>query len=137
MKERQRQQQRAESQADNTPIDPRTILNTNKRAREPANANRNPNPSPTQQPEARRVRLRGQLLSTSEAQQLDITARDALRLQREKPATAEQTDTDLLRFETVTSKGDPENVGTLKRATIGAHYIRPVKRATKSLSAVV
>ena len=68
------------------------------------------------------------MLSTSEAHQLDITASDAERLQREIPVTAENL-TDLLRFETVTSKEDAEAVRTLERATIGAHYLRPVKRA--------
>ena len=105
------------------------ILNTNKRARKQANASRPPNPSPTKKPEARRVRLCKELLSTSDAQQLDITARDAVRLQHKLPATADETGPDLLKFETRRSKGDPEAVRTLKRATIGAHYLPPVKRA--------
>ena len=99
LKERQRQMQCAESQAAKPPIDLRTILNSNKRARQQANASRKPNPSPTQQLEARRVRLSRELLSTSEAQQLYITAGDAMRLQRAIPATAEETDPNSLRFE--------------------------------------
>ena len=106
LKERQREQQRAERQVAKTPKNFRTILNTNKRAREQANTNRTPNHSPAQQPEARRVRLVKELLSASEAQQLDITARDAVRLQREIPATAAKTDPNSLRYETVTSIGD-------------------------------
>ena len=86
------------------------------------------NPSPTHQPEDRRVRLSRELLSASESQQLDITAGDAVRLQRDVPATAEKTDPNLLKFKTLTNRGDPEAVRTLEKATIGAHYLRPFKR---------
>ena len=45
-----------------------------------------PAPSPTQQ-EASRQKVTKEWLTTTEMQQLDITARDAVRLQREVPAT--------------------------------------------------
>ena len=127
LKERQQQQQHAESHAAKTPVDLRTILSTNKKARKQANANRTPNPFRTQQPEARRVRLGRKLLSSSDAEQLDITARDAVRLQHEIPVIAEKNHHNLLRFE-VTSRGDREKERTLEKATIGAHYLRLVKR---------
>ena len=43
-------------------------------------------PSPTQ-PEARRQKVANEWLTTTEMQQIDITARDAVRLQREVPTT--------------------------------------------------
>ena len=52
-----------------------------------------------------------------------------MRLQREITVTTEKTDPNLLRFETVTSRGDLDTVRNLAKATIGAQYLRPVTSA--------
>ena len=55
-------------------------------------------------------------LTSAENQQLDITAKDAVRLQREVPATTEKADL-RQKFEVATSK-----------ATVGVIYTRPVEK---------
>ena len=114
MQERQREQQRAENKAASTVIDLRERINAGKRAREGAEqsgSTTTPTPvapaaSPTQ-PEASRQRVTRELLISAEIQQLDITARDAVRLQREVTATALQKDTLSQKFEVATGRGDP------------------------------
>ena len=46
-------------------------------------------------------------LTSAEKQQLDITAKDAVRLQREVPATTEEADPFRQKFEVATSKKTP------------------------------
>ena len=103
------------------------------RARELANsdvANTSPNPSPVQQPEAKRVRLSEALLSQTETRQYDLTARDAVRLQREVQSGNSNSGLNIQKFETATSKGEPENTKELEKASIRKHYFRPVKKPT-------
>ena len=118
--EQQKEQEKAERQTAKAPIDLRDVLNKKeqnkieqlaqkKRARDLANAdatNSSPNPSPIQQPEARRVRFSDELLSQTEARQYDITARDAARLQREVKSGNPDSDLDVQKFDTATSKGN-------------------------------
>ena len=82
------------------------------------------------------MRFSNELLSQTEARQLDIAARDAVRLQRE--AKSENPDPGLVvqKFETATSKGNPEDVENLEKATIGMHYLRPVKKPTLLLNRI-
>ena len=93
--ERQRQQQRADNKPASAPIDFRDKINAGKRTREAVEQSNStttttaPAVSPTQ-PEARRQRKTKELLTSAETQQLDITARDAVRLWREVPATTEE-----------------------------------------------
>ena len=61
-------------------------------------------------------------------QQLDITARYAMRLQRKVPATTVEGSPSRQKFESATSKGDQATQRTIKKATIGVLYTRPVKR---------
>ena len=51
-----------------------------------------------------------ELISQDEMQQLDVAARDALRLQRELFTVAQSTDPVSHKFETELSKGDPSTV---------------------------
>ena len=140
--EQQKEQEKAERRIAKAPIDLRDVLNKKeqnkieqlaqkKRARDLANANTtnpSPNLSPIQQPEARRVRLSDELLSQTEARQYDITARDAVRLQREVKSRNPDSGLDMQKFDTATSKGNPEDVKNLEKASIGMHYLRPVKK---------
>ena len=134
LQERQRQQQRVESKTTNAPIDLRNKLHAGKRAREQGEQSSSkedigtPAPSPTQ-PEARRQTVAKEWLTTTEMQQLDITARDAVRLQREVPATTAEGSPSRLRFESATGKGDQATQRTIEKATIGVLYTRPVKRS--------
>ena len=137
LQEQQKEQQKPEKQAANEPIDLRDVLNRKeqknkleraigpkKRIRELANsdaASLSPNPSPVQQPEARRVRFSGGLQSQTKTRQYDITARDAVRLQREVQSGNLDPGLDIQKFETVTSRGEPENVKTLDKASVGMH----------------
>ena len=148
--EQQKKQELAERQAAKAPIDLRDVLNRKeqskieqlvqkKRARDLANSdatNSSPNPSPVQQPEPRRVRFSNELLSQTEARQLDIAARDAVRLQREAKSENPDSGLDVQKFETATSKGNPEDVENLEKATIGVHYLRPVKKPTLLLDRI-
>ena len=148
--EQQKQQELAEKQAAKAPIDLRDVLNRKeqskieqlvqkKRARDLANSdvtNSSPNPSPVQQPEPRRVRFSKELLSQTEARQLDIAARDAVRLQREAKSENPDSELDVQKFETATSKGSPEDVENLEKATIGVHYLKPVKKPTLLLDRI-
>ena len=148
--EQQKMQELAERQAAKAPIDLRDVLNRKeqskieqliqkKRARDLANSdatNSSPNPSPVQQPEPRRVRFSNELLWQTEARQLDIAARDAVRLQREAKSENPHSGLDVQKFETATSKGDPEDVENLGKATIGMLYLRPVKKPTLLLDRI-
>ena len=78
LKERQKQQQRTENQAIRAPLDLRNKLEQlaqKKRATEQANRS-------AKQPVARKVMLSTELISRAETEQLDLTAKDAVRLQR-------------------------------------------------------
>ena len=66
-------------------------------------------------------------------QQLDITANDAVRLQRKVPATAQEADPLEQKFEETTSKGDPATQRTIEKATIWVLYIRPMKKPVFTL----
>ena len=148
--EQQKQQELAERQAAKAPIDLRDVLNRKeqskieqlvqkKRARDLANSDAtisSPNPSPVQQPEPSPVRFSKELLSQTEARQLDIAARDAVRLQREAKSENPDLGLDVQKFETATSKGSPEDVENLEKATIGVHYLRPVKKPTLVLDRI-
>ena len=148
--EQQKEQEKAERQTAKAPIDLRDVLNKKeqnkieqlaqkKRTRDLANVdatNSSPNPSPIQQPEARRVRFSDELLSQTEARQYDITARDAARLQREVKSGNPDSDLDVQKFDTATSKGNPEDVKNLEKASIGMHYLRPVKKPTLLLDRI-
>ena len=94
------------------------------------------NLSPVQQPEARRIRFSNELLSQTEARQYDIAARDAVRLQKEVKSGIPNSGLDEQKFETATNNGEPENVKNLEKASIRAHYLRPVKKLTMSLDRI-
>ena len=144
LQEQQKIQEKTERQAARAPIDLRDVLNQNeqnkieqlaqkKTARELVNTNApstSSNLSPVQQPEARRVRFSDELLSQTEARQFDIATRDAVRLQREAKSGDPNSGIDDQKFNTATSKGDPENMRSLEKASIGMHYLRPVKKPT-------
>ena len=83
--------------------------------------------SPTQ-PEARRQSVTRELLTSTETQQLDITARDAVRLRREVPATTEEADHLRQKYEIVTGKGDPATKRRIEKTTVVVLYTRPVKK---------
>ena len=57
-----------------------------------------------------------------------MTARDAVRLQREVPATTAEGSPSSQRFESATGKGDQATQRTIEKATIGVLYTRSVKR---------
>ena len=101
-----------------------------KRAREhdgQTSSNRGtPAPSPSQ-PEARRQRVTRELLTTAEMKQLDVTARDALRLQREIPNMPDEKEPPRQKFASANSKGDQTTQQTIEKANIGVVYNRPVK----------
>ena len=144
LQEQQKIQEKTETQAARAPIDLRDVLNQKeqnkieqlaqkKRGRELANTNTpgtSSSHSPVQQPEARRVRFPDELLSQTEARQLDIVTRDAVRLRIEVKSRDPSSGIDEQKFDTATSKGDPENVRNLVKATIGVHYLRPVQKPT-------
>ena len=128
--ERQKEEQREERKTSNAPIDLRDKLNATKRAREhdgQTSSNRGtPAPSPSQ-PEARRQRVTRELLTTAEKKQLDVTARDALRLQREIPNMPDKKEPPRQKFASANSKGDQRIQQTIEKANIGVVYNRPVK----------
>ena len=135
-RERQREQQKAESKAANTVVDLREKIKAGKRAREATTQGKQssstsiPQPSsasPTQ-PEIRRPRITHELLTHTEKRQLDITARDALRLQREIPTTTSPEDPVRQKFETATGTGDLATRQKIEKATVGVLYNRPVKK---------
>ena len=133
LKERQREQQRTESKTTNAPIDLRDKLNGGKRAGEQGDqsssrGNRGvPAPSPSQ-PEAGRQNVTRELLTATEIKQLDITARDAVRLQREIPKASDEENPSRQKIESATSKGDYATQRTIEKANIGVLYTRPVKQ---------
>ena len=151
LQEQQKIQEKRERQAARAPIDLRDVLNQKeqnkieqlvqkKRARELANTNTpstSSSHSPVQQPEARRVRFSDELLSQTEARQSDIATRDAVRLRRETKSRDPSSGIDEQKFDTATSKGDPENVRNLEKAIIGVHYLRPVKKPTLLLDHIL
>ena len=111
----------------------RDKIKAGKRARDlgeqsSSNTNRElPAPSPTQ-PAARRQRMTRKWLSSAETQQQDMTAKDAVRLQHEVPATTEEPDHLRQKFEVATSKGDSATQKTTEKATVGEIYTRLVKK---------
>ena len=121
LQEQQKIQEKTETQAARAPIDLRDVLNQKeqnkieqlaqkKRGRELANTNTpdtSSSHSPVQQPEARRVQFPDELLSQTEARQLDIATRDAVRLRREVKLRDPSSGIDEQKFDTATSKGDP------------------------------
>ena len=128
--ERQKEEQREERKASNAPIDLRDMLNATKRAREQdgqTSSNRGSPASSPSQPEARRQRVTRELLTTAEMKQLDITARDALRLQREIPNMPDEEEPTRQKFASANSKGDQTTQRTVEKANIGVVYNRPVK----------
>ena len=126
LRKQQRQQQRAESKALRAPEDLRDKIAALKSARDPTGVISSielPNPPPT----ARKGRFLGEVQAE---EQLDITVRDAARLQREGRATVQESTSSTQRFDRATSKGDSETVRTLHKATVGMHYLRPVKKSS-------
>ena len=136
LQERQREEQREERKINNAPIDLRDKLNAAKRAREqdePTSSRSNrgkPAPSPSQ-PEARRQKVDRGLLTATKIKQLDITARDAVRLQREVPSIPDEEnplhEEKKQKYASANSKGDQTTQRTIERANIGVVYTRPVK----------
>ena len=132
LQERQREEQREERKINNAPIDLRDKLNAAKRAREQdgqtsSKSNRGIQaPSPSQ-PEARREKVARELLTATEIKQLDITARDAVRLQREVPSIPDEEDPPKQKFASANSKGHQTTQRTIERANVGVLYTRPVK----------
>ena len=130
--ERQKEEQREERKTNNAPVDLRDKLNATKRAREQdgqtsSRSNRGtPAPSPSQ-PEARRQKVARELLTAAEIKQLDITARDALRLQREIPNMPDEENPPRQKFTSANSRGDQTTQRTIEKANIGVVYNRPVK----------
>ena len=59
-----------------------------------------------------------------------------MRLQREAKPENPDSELDVQKFETATSKGSPEDVENLEKATIGVHYLRPVKKPTLLLDRI-
>ena len=133
--ERQREQQKGENKAASTIIDLREKINAGKRSREETEQSSSttaPTPvahaaSPTQ-PQARKQKVARELLTSAEVQQLDITARDAVRLQREVPATTLHEDPLRQKFEVATGRKDPATQKKIEKATVGVLYNRPVKK---------
>ena len=129
---RQREEQREERKANNTPIDLRDKLNATKRAREQdgqssSRSNKGiPAPSPSQ-PEARRQKVARELLIAAEMKQLDITARDAVRLQREVPNMPDEENPPRQKVASANNKGDQTTQRIIEKANIGVVYNRPVK----------
>ena len=107
-------------------------MNATKRAREQdgqtsSRSNRGtPAPSPNQ-PEARRQKVARELLTAAEMKQLDITARDALRLQREIPNMPDEENPPRQKFASANSRGDQTTQRTIEKANIGVVYNRPVR----------
>ena len=67
-------------------------------------------------------------LTSAEKQQLDITAKNEGRLQREVPTRTEEADPLRQKFEVATSEGDPVTLKTIEKATVGVIYTRTVKK---------
>ena len=130
--ERQREEQREERKANNAPMDLRDKLNATKRAREQdgqssSRSNKGiQSPSPSQ-PETRRQKIARELLTAAEMKQLDITARDAVRLQREVQNMPDEENPPRQKFASVNSKGDQTTQRIIEKANIGVVYNRPVK----------
>ena len=111
-------------------MDLRDKLNATKRAREQdgqTNSNRGTPAQSRSQPEARRQKVTRELLTAAEMKQLDITARDALRLQREIPNMPDEENHPRQKFASANSRGDQTTQRTIEKANIGVVYNRPVK----------
>ena len=132
LQKRQREEQREERKSNNAPIDLRDKLNAAKRAREQdeqtiSRSNRGIQAPYPSQPEARRQKVARELLTATEIKQLDIAARDAVRLQREVPSIPDEENPPKQKFAIANSKGDQTTQRTIERANIGVVYTRPVK----------
>ena len=133
LQERQREQQRTENKNANAPIDLRDKINAGKRAREQGDQSSSkthrgvPAPFPSQS-ETRRQKVTRGLLTATEIKQLDITAKDAVRLQREIPNTPNEENPSRQKFENATSKGEHGTQRTIEKANIEVLYTRPVKQ---------
>ena len=64
------------------------------------------------------MRLSEVFLSQTETRQYDITAKDTVRLQLVVQSGSPNSGLDIQKFETATSKGEPENAKTLEKASI-------------------
>ena len=83
-----------------------------------SNTNRELPSAPTQ-PGSRRQKIAREWLTAAKTQQLDLMAKDAVRLQREVPVTTKEGDPLRQKFEIATSKGDPATQRTIEKATVG------------------
>ena len=72
--------------------------------------------------------MTSELLTATEIRQLNITARDAVRLQREIPNTPNEENPSRQKFENATSKGVHGTQRTIEKANIEVLYTRPVKQ---------
>ena len=68
------------------------------------------------------------MITQEPTQQLNLTAKDALRLQREIPGMDQSFDPIAQKFEKAVRKGNLSTVRTLEMATTGTHYFRLVKK---------
>ena len=71
--------------------------------------------------------VQDQIVTATEMKQLDITAKDAVRLQREVPYKPKEEDPPRQKFASAKSKGDQTTQRTMEKANIGVVYTRPVK----------
>ena len=74
-----------------------------------------------------------ELPTSAEIQQLDITAKDAVRLQREMSTTMPKEDSLRQKFEVATGREDPATQKRIEKATVGVLYNRPVKKPVFSI----
>ena len=58
-------------------------------------------------------------------------------MQKEVESGNPNSGLDEQKFETATSKGEQENVKSIEKASIGVHYLRPVKKPTMSLDRIL
>ena len=119
--ERQREEQKKERKDRNAPMDLRDKLNATKSAREQdrqTNSNRGTPAQSPSQPEARRQKVTRELLTTTEMKQLDVTAKDALRLQREIPNMPDEEKPPSESLRAPTAKETKQLSKLLKRQTL-------------------
>ena len=57
-------------------------------------------------------------------------------LQREARSGTQDSGSDSRKIETATSRGEPQNMKILENASIGMHYLRPVKKPTLPLDRI-
>ena len=133
LQERKREQQRAENETTNAPHRPSRQTQCGKESQgtrrpiEFKSEQGKSSPFPSQ-PETWRQKVAKELLAAAEMKQLDITARDAVRLQREVPNASDEENLPRQKFESATSKGDQTTQRTIERANIGVLYARPGKQ---------